>query len=474
MTELLGTAVAIKTTTGVVTIDPTPPLPGQVLTATSETTAAWLTNTSSLASTWSRPLDWLEIPAINKTVDEILVGVIGVSVGVSTVVMIVQGAYQVDWGDGVVELFASGATASHAYNFDTMLGSVRTGGFKQSLVTVTPQAGSHLTSIDLSPFNPARPTAGYVLAWQDIVVGGGSLTAMYLGKPLVAGAARLPALLVRFELFNTGALLSVSGLVAMALTLRAAKVYAPQATLADSLFASCVLLMRAEVDLGLVTNTSNMFNGCYILPEAPLLNTVNLVTASNMFANCYLLKTAPSYNLTNLASADGMFIGCYGLAGVINFNTPNLSNAYRMFTAAVGLTEINLITSNLLVNLTSAFNTCASLERLTISNTTGVTAFDSSAVSSCYRLDTIPNIYLGGVTALNSGVFSTCSSVRVILATGIKETLTIANLNLEASALNTLFTNLATVTGKTITITGNPGAALCNRSIATAKGWTVV
>jgi hypothetical protein len=39
--------------------------------------------------------------------------------------------------------------------------------------------------------------------------------------------------------------------------------------------------------------------------------------------------------------------------------------------------------------------------------------------------------------------------------------------------LNTIFTALPTVTGKTINITGCTGAATCDKTIATNKGWTV-
>jgi hypothetical protein len=45
--------------------------------------------------------------------------------------------------------------------------------------------------------------------------------------------------------------------------------------------------------------------------------------------------------------------------------------------------------------------------------------------------------------------------------------------DLGIAALDQLFTDLTTVTSKTINITGCTGAAGCTRSIATAKGWTV-
>jgi len=52
----------------------------------------------------------------------------------------------------------------------------------------------------------------------------------------------------------------------------------------------------------------------------------------------------------------------------------------------------------------------------------------------------------------------------------------VASNSLDAAALNALFVDLADRTSLTplaITITGNPGAATCNQTIATAKNWTV-
>ena len=56
---------------------------------------------------------------------------------------------------------------------------------------------------------------------------------------------------------------------------------------------------------------------------------------------------------------------------------------------------------------------------------------------------------------------------------GSSMTTSVAFCNLNAAALNQIFTNLGTVTSGTITITSTPGSATCNRSLATAKGWTV-
>ena len=73
------------------------------------------------------------------------------------------------------------------------------------------------------------------------------------------------------------------------------------------------------------------------------------------------------------------------------------------------------------------------------------------------------NLLCTGIRLLNTGSTFTGSSPQV----------NVSYTNLDATALNQLFTDLPTLTGKTINITGSLGAGTCDKSIATAKGWTV-
>lgn len=72
-------------------------------------------------------------------------------------------------------------------------------------------------------------------------------------------------------------------------------------------------------------------------------------------------------------------------------------------------------------------------------------------------------------------MFGTNSSNSRIPVTGMRFSFSVASCKLSAVALNEIFTGLPTVTGQTITVTGNYGVnqAEYNPSIATAKGWTV-
>jgi hypothetical protein len=63
--------------------------------------------------------------------------------------------------------------------------------------------------------------------------------------------------------------------------------------------------------------------------------------------------------------------------------------------------------------------------------------------------------------------------VKVVLG-AVSSDVTLDYLNLSASELNNIFADLAIVSDRTITVTGNWGAANCDQTIASNKGWMVV
>lgn len=67
-----------------------------------------------------------------------------------------QGAYTVNWGDGITENFASGVKAEHKYTYsDVDLNSDTVANFtyKQCIITITPQSGQNLTLINLNQYH---------------------------------------------------------------------------------------------------------------------------------------------------------------------------------------------------------------------------------------------------------------------------------------------------------------------------------
>jgi hypothetical protein len=93
--------------------------------------------------------------------------------------------------------------------------------------------------------------------------------------------------------------------------------------------------------------------------------------------------------------------------------------------------------------------------------------------NNCYSLRELPAASVGGITTVTT-MFSGCIGLARVQYAGFNVTIDFTACNLNATALNEIFTNLsASGAGKTITILNNPGAATCTRSIATTKGWTV-
>ena len=95
----------------------------------------------------------------------------------------------------------------------------------------------------------------------------------------------------------------------------------------------------------------------------------------------------------------------------------------------------------------------------------------------CYSLQSIDfsATNVGAVTSVgNFANFATnTGSLIKCRLPQAKWSFTVANNPLTATELNLLFGDLATVSGQTITITGCTGAATCDKTIATNKGWTV-
>jgi hypothetical protein len=120
------------------------------------------------------------------------------------------------------------------------------------------------------------------------------------------------------------------------------------------------------------------------------------------------------------------------------------------------------------------FYGCYSLQTIPLLNTSAGTTF-TYMFFNCFSLQSIPLLNTALGTTFGS-MLSGCYSLKKCILQGAKKNSSINNSILGATELNNLFTALGTSTpaGQSITITGNPGAATCTRSIATAKGWTVI
>ena len=381
-----------------------------------------------LDNAWTRPADWLALPNVGDTESK-FVGLHAIHENSNFLALSAAGNYTVDWGDGTVENFNSGVTAYHQYDYNSAAfnGTLSSRGYKQAIVTVTPQAGKTFTSLNLNLKHSQTGLQTYSSGWLDILISGPSLNALVIS----GNTANVNHyLLEQAKLISSNAIGSFSFLFNGCRRLESIPAWVVKTTGAvdmSYMFNNCSSLQTVPLfNTAVVTNMSYMFQYCYSLQTVPLFNTAVVTNMSCMFQNCYSLQTVPLFNTQAVTSMSYMFYGCYSLQTVPLFNTAAVTNISGMFY-------------------------------------------------NCYSLQSIPALNASAVTSsANLGnIFASCPSLSRIAATGFKYTFSVANCKLSAAALNEIYTNLPTVTGQTITVTGNWGTTSDDPSIATAKGWTV-
>ena len=213
----------------------------------------------------------------------------------------------------------------------------------------------------------------------------------------------------------------------------------------DSMFRDMVMLR--EVDLGGAQPTSlaNWFNGCELLEKITGLDT-SLATLFNLaFNNCNALRDFSWISFAQATDMSSAFVDCFELK-TITINAPTITS------------------------LSATFNGCLSLRRAEV-----IAPAATSAANCFIACPMLTDVTLHTTaTAARTNIYSKSNMVSWINdLSRSSAVLSVASCNLNAAALNRLFTDLGTVTSGTITITSTPGAATCNRSIATSKGWTV-
>jgi len=344
-----------------------------------------------------------------------------------------SGAYTVDWGDGVVENVADNVKAEHEYDYASISNATLTSrGYKQVIVTVTPQVGQNLTTINFQQRYTGQ-NQPYATGWLDVT---GSFPNAGSGATITFGGSTV----------RNG--------------------YVEQVTI---------------LTIGACTNMLSMFQNCYSLQSVPLFNTALVTTTQAMFQNCYSLQSVPLFNTALVNTMQLMFAFCYSLKTIPIFNTASVTNMQTMFQSCLSLIEIPLLNTILLQNMVGTFQDCNSLQRIASLNTGAVTNMNAMFFQ-CQSLQSIPALSTASIT-------TTGNDFTVNFASGANSldrcqmvfarTVGFPNCQLGVDALVEIFTNLvdrSATTSATITITNNWGAALLSvaqRNIAISKNWLI-
>jgi len=156
-------------------------------------------------------------------------------------------------------------------------------------------------------------------------------------------------------------------------------------------------------------------------------------------------------------------------------NTANITNTIKL-DVGIAFTDSTIVTVNRMdlpiATRCCIFIRCSSLVHYPGFNGEATTDF-SYMFYECANLETVGDMGMANATNV-SNMFTRCPKVTSLTLRGLKVSILINAMNLSATALDAVFTSLGTANaGATINITGNPGAATCTKSIATAKGWGV-
>ena len=174
----------------------------------------------------------------------------------------IAGNYTVDWGDGTVENFSTGVAANHTYNYSTYdptNTTLTSAGFKQAWVTVTPQAGANITSINLQTRHSSAVASNYYSQpIEEIYLSAPNLTSLTVGTTNPSNTI-YPRYCRYINLINTGAITSFGNLMYSMYNL-------------------------VVIDIGTtaaITSLANMFVACQSLLDVRFSSNANLASCTS-------------------------------------------------------------------------------------------------------------------------------------------------------------------------------------------------
>ncbi len=257
---------------------------------------------------YDRPSDWLDIDSLVTVSDEKIVALVAVIEDSDNyIALLCQGAYTVDWGDGTVTNYSSGATASHSYNYaDVATGDFSSRGYGMQIITVTPQIGQSLTTFRTN-----------------------------VNHPSITGNQSMNYLDIRFSLPNCTNF-NMDG---------------------NSVQQNKNMLERI-IGLGTwgVTNLTSVCRNLTALIECQLPPTTG--THYAMFNNCRNLQVVSNMNFNNASGSNSLralFQNCYKLQYAPDINAPNATSAREMFRETRGMLGIGSVQVSSATDLTQVF-----------------------------------------------------------------------------------------------------------------------
>lgn len=378
---------------------------------------------------WSRP-EWRTLPSMTST-DQAFYGLHAVyPEDGNFCALTASGDYTVDWGDGTTTNHTSGSQADKLFDYNSaaLVGTDSPVTFTASTSTVNRTAHGFANGKAVTFWNIAG-TTGVVNGQVYYVI---NRTADTFQVSLTPGGDPVT--------------LTGDGTAALTRYRQAIVTVTPQA--GQNLTALSLNVKHSQ------TGTQLYSAGWLdILVGSPNFSTTGLVIGQSGTTETVRKNLIERVRVVNL-----------GGQTALNNRFQNLRK----------LVVVELPDTQAVTDMSSMFSSCASLQTVPLFNTQAVTIM-SSMFANCSSLQNVPALVTTAVTSSTNfnGMFGGCNSLARIEAKDFRFTFSVANCKLSAAALNEIYTNLPTVTGQTITVTGNYGTTGDDPTIATAKGWTV-
>lgn len=431
-----------------------------------------------VADAWVRPTEWLALPDNVDGVQKVSILNAVLDTDSEFVAFTCTGAYTVDWGDGVIENFATGVKAEHKYTYsNSALNSdtVANFGYKQCVITITPQDSYNLTTINLNSYHSsigASFSYDLISGFLDIRINSLSCSSLTIGK--VANASYLKHAMLEQCLIGELAVTDVSELFYDCYSLQSVSIkdtssiqtfskmhtnnyslkkmpsytFRSAGVNVDSMFNTCNSLIETYpivVNIAGSTSITGMFTSCRSLTYVSLsINSNNDYSLANVFSGCVSLETikltltgpgkvtnldatfngtriksSPAIDTSLCTSFNNTFQLCDRLIDLYAYDYSSATSLVNMLSNCLNLKDAGYFnTTSSCTDLNNMCNGCRALEKApTFANSTGVTNI-TSMLGSCLSLKNIPNYIFGNVTSLN--YFMTgCTSLQVIPSIGV-------------------------------------------------------
>jgi len=331
------------------------------------------------------------------------------------------GDYTVDWGDGQGSVnYSSGAFADYSIDFTHISATTQTTeGYRQAIVTLTPQSGQNLTSFVMGNLlNPNDASAGS--ANNNII----DCKMASVNITSLASSFYNNSGLEQFEFVGTCNVTNMSQ--AFYLSYRLQKVVGIDTSNVTNFyrcFRQCVLLLEVpKLDLSSATGVTEMFYNCYeieyIEPWSLDADAPNLISIQNMFYACSTLMVCPITSCSNIQVFTAVFSG-NKWGGDFNLDCSSATDVKSMFIGCTNLISCNATFPNNLTRTDYMFDQCIYLEEVKVFDCSNVTN-SQFMFRNTYRIDDLSAFDFSSSTSMQyMFIYSGLRKSPAQLGTGI-------------------------------------------------------